>query len=288
MIVQTLRGLVVDNPMILEGTRAWRRFLRTSMNTGRTLNRVLLSVIGLMYLGMLCSIVRAGEDANLPLLMLQLGVLTLIVPGSLYSAISGEREKMTWDALILTRLTPEQIVVGKLLWRFALVGAVMLVFLPLLLLCEIMFGSDHHLDCYTPRGLLNAESMTVAWTFLLGAFTLWVSAKTKRSVTSLSMVVAGLLISLVLLPTLASMFGAEMVIRATDSPLAQFGGLMEHLNPATVLMSLTNGRIVQTDDLWYTANIAQSVPAIYGGGGLLFLIGAWRALRGLGAARKRL
>ena len=57
-----LRSLLVDNPMNLEATRVWRRFLRTSGDTSRNVNRVVLGIMGVAYLWLLAVVLRYHED----------------------------------------------------------------------------------------------------------------------------------------------------------------------------------------------------------------------------------
>lgn len=286
------RHLVQDNPMTLEGTRAWRRFLRTGGDTGRGVNIAILSLFGILYVWLLAAIVSLKEDMSQPLLCLELVVLTLFVPASLYGAISTEREKLTWDALILTRLTPGQILVGKLLWRLALVVGIMLLYAPPLLLghfaplMDQAHGNGSQRSEFSLADIASAQVLLFGWSFCLGGFSLAVSARTKRSVTSLSLVAVTLLTVLVLVPVLVGLFGGSDVLRFDWSPLSQLGAVLLHLNPMDALFRLFEASY-NGDDQWRAMHIDTILPGIYAGGGVLFLLAALKTLRGLEAARKR-
>ncbi len=201
----TLRRLFLLNPILEEATRARRKFFRVAGGPGKGLSYVAVAIIALIYLWIVAEVMLIRDDMSIPILYFQLIAVTLIMPVSLYGAISGERERTTWEALILTRLTPGQIVVGKVLWRLAGLLLLMLLFLVPLLV------GNNTISSYPSRSyagaLALAEAMTFAWGCVLCAFSLWVSANTRRSVTSAALIFVSLLAVLVLLPSLLSMLG---------------------------------------------------------------------------------
>ena len=138
----TWRELFAQNPMTLEATRTVRRFLRAGTggdNTGnsRYVNVALFGVLAFLYIWMLILAVTTHEDMGRYITFGEAALLTLIVPGSLYGAIAIEREKQTFDALIMTRLTPAQIVCGKLVWRVGMVLGLMALFLPPIVVSQL-------------------------------------------------------------------------------------------------------------------------------------------------------
>ncbi len=222
-LANTLRELLWENPMTLEATRTLRRTLRTGSNTEnpyatRSLNFFLGGTLCFLYLWTLFGIVRASEDISIYLVIAELFLLTLIVPCSLYGAIAVEREKQTYESLILTRLTPAQIVCGKLWWRVGLIGCVMAVFVPLIVV-SYLSGRD-----YTPNltasQLVWGQVQIFAWSVFLGAFSLWVSAKSKKGITALLGIVATVIAFLVMVPLLLSLFGGLSAPVDQSDPLA--------------------------------------------------------------------
>lgn len=292
----TPRDLFIDNPMNLEAVRVARRFLRTGGDTGRALNYTVLGIIGALYIWLHFVIVRFQEDMSVMLINFELGLLTIAVPMSIYAAVSGEREKLTWDSLVMTRLTPAQIVIGKLLWRFALIAGIMALYVPPLLLSH--FGVSHqrgvasYLPEYTTSGLLKTQAIIASWSALLAVFTLFLSARSRRSVTTLSITSVVMLAFLVLTPVLVLMFDANHTIdlRYSDSALKAFGSALVHANPfyAAYCYSQTyltgqNYRSHAEDSLDW---IVSYLPWIFAGLAAFFAKATHRTLRGLEAPRK--
>lgn len=207
----TLKELLWENPMTLEATRTLRRSLRSGSNNEnpyatRNLNRFLVGTLGFLYLWTMFGIVRSGENISIYLLTAELVLLTLVVPCSLYGAIAVEREKLTYESLIMTRLSPAQIVCGKLWWRVGLILGVMGLFVPLLVASHLC-GRRLDSQDFTASQLVWSQVQIFAWGVCLAAFSLWVSAKSKKGITALLGIVAALLTFLVMVPLLFTLFG---------------------------------------------------------------------------------
>jgi hypothetical protein len=109
-----------------------------------------------------------------------------------------------------------------------------------------------------------------AWCVFLAAFTLWVSARTKRSVVSLSVVTVTLLVVLALVPGLMSVFGIhpDISIQAAEtetlSPMVYLGSLLVHLNPGYMLaVTESLGASNRDPDFWQRAGIFTVLPYVY-------------------------
>lgn len=220
----TFRELFTENPMTLEATRTVRRMLRVG-GTGenpyasRILYRFLFYTIAVLYFWLIASLLRTEEDMSPYLLISELGLLTLLVPGSLYGAIAVEREKQTYESLILTRLSPAQIVAGKLIWRVGLIAGLMALFAPPLLITHVMGAHHYSSQSLTWGELAWSQVVIFAWSVCVGAFALWVSAKSKKGITALLGVVASLIAFLALFPMLFFMFGGDRVYLNRDYPI---------------------------------------------------------------------
>lgn len=70
-------------------------------------------------------------------LSVQFALVTLIAPVIAANAITQEKEQQTWEMLIFTRLTPAEIIFGKLLARMALLLLLILLGLPVAAFCAI-------------------------------------------------------------------------------------------------------------------------------------------------------
>ncbi len=286
-----LRHLVLDNPMTLEATRVWRRFIRSGGDTGSRVNATAIALLGILYLWIMVAIVRFREDLSPQILIMEAALITLMVPGSMYAAVSGERERLTWDGLVMTSLSPGQIVAGKLLWRIVLILATGALFVPPLLLCHYATGllseGNRIGHEFSLGALFLAQGTIIAWGFLLAGFSLWVSTRTKRTVTTLAIVTVTLLSFLALIPMLLVLFDGHSQWHLTETPLKQLGAILQHLNPFDVLWMLGVHSSYRPDDLWVQLNLVRLVPWIYLGGAFACILGAWKTLRGLEEPRVR-
>jgi hypothetical protein len=268
--------------MNFEATRTLRRLIRFNGEANRGMSATIVLLILLLYAWILATILSSRDDMSIPLLLSELVVLSLVVPASMYAAISGERERLTWDALILTRLSAGRILAGKLLWRLVLIAGTLALFaVPIFL--------GHAMAVYRPEfattALVEAQAVVAAWSIFLAAFSLWVSAKTRRSVTSLSLVAAALLAFTVLVPIVVALFGGEVAIPAFAdvSPMERLGSLLVHLHPMCGVMpsGAWMGPSGENDALLKAGWIAV-LPAIYLLGAAVCLAGTLKALRRLG------
>ena len=123
----TLDSLLWDNPMLAKELRRSRRegwtdarsLLAKRLQTSFIQGAILSAVgIGLMESQIIPRL--SGDEPRAAWLLLFgaivviQAVLTAVGAGSVGARIHGERMKQTWSAVLLTRLSPAQIVVGKL------------------------------------------------------------------------------------------------------------------------------------------------------------------------------
>lgn len=307
-----LSELLWDNPMTLEATRTLRRTLRAGSNNEnpyatRKLNIFLGGTLVFLYMWTILGIVHADENVSMLLLMAELFLLTLIVPCSLYGAVAVEREKLTYESLILTRLTPAQIVCGKLWWRIGLIAGVMALFIPLLVASQLTTRSVELR--LTSEQLCWTQVQIFTWSVFVGAFSLWVSAKSKKGITALLGIVASLLTFLVMVPLLLSLFNlTSSIIRPADpfgydgrysygnmeqSFYQRFlmivfaGGLLYALNPFWMVATLAKGFDVSTsltmtvDAYWQMLGVNYWGVAVFALLSVFFVRAAIKTLRGL-------
>lgn len=299
----TLKELLWENPMTLEATRTLRRSLRSGSNNEnpyatRNLNRFLVGTLGFLYLWTMFGIVRSGENISIYLLTAELVLLTLVVPCSLYGAIAVEREKLTYESLIMTRLSPAQIVCGKLWWRVGLILGVMGLFVPLLVASHLC-GRRLDTQDFTASQLVWAQVQIFAWGVCLAAFSLWVSAKSKKGITALLGIVAALLTFLVMVPLLFALFGGftsnmpqvgafdftnnqEINSYGRLAVLILASNLVYTLNPFVMMASLpgdfSNG---STYSIWHMLGVNYWGVVIFIGMAAGFIRSSIKILRGL-------
>ncbi|MFZ5596762.1 MAG: ABC transporter permease [Bacillota bacterium] len=123
------------NPVLLKEVR--QRF--------RTVRTPLILSLYLLVIGGLCLAFIFLQWRDMPgyyqpgmskglfimLSMIQLGLLAFVTPGLTSGAISAEREKQTLSVLLVTRLKPHSIVLGKLMSSCSFMVLILLATLPL-------------------------------------------------------------------------------------------------------------------------------------------------------------
>ena len=241
MMRDTLRTLFIENPMLEEGARALRRFSRTG-DAPRVINFVATLLIGLFYLWLVAMIVRFHEDMTTFLLVVEVVIVTGVIVASIYGAVAGERERATWEALIITRITPAQIIVGKVIWRMALALIVVtLMAIPLAVSSSYPHSSNGSAVVWTLGKLLLAHSIVLAWAALLCAYGLWISARSRRSVTAAALLAGSLLAALLFVPMLLEMFDIHTMDVRLTSDLDYIGWAWTHLNPFIAITTIERG-----------------------------------------------
>lgn len=104
----------------------------------------------------------------------QMGMLVLAAPGLTAGAISGERERQTLDLLMITRMSPFQVVIGKLLAAVGFALLLMVASLPIYGLL-FLFGG------FSLYRLALTTLIYLVTVLLLGAVGLYFSAVFKRT-----------------------------------------------------------------------------------------------------------
>src|SRR3954470_5420877 len=110
---------------------------------------------------------------------------SLMAPSFTAGAITGEKERMSYEMLLATPLRPGAIVLGKLFAALSHLGILMICSLPIVMLCLPLGG----VSLYEVFGAYLGMIATVA---LFGMISLWASSYFRR--TSASLVVSYLMI----------------------------------------------------------------------------------------------
>ncbi|WP_317855526.1 ABC transporter permease [Chakrabartyella piscis] len=112
---------------------------------------------------------------------IQMALVVISVPAFAAGSISGEREKQTLDLLLVTKLSPLSIVVGKMLASMAFVLLLVVSTLPVFALV-FYFGSIHI------GSLLLMMAFAVTTAFMLAGISVFFSCVYKRTVISIMLV----------------------------------------------------------------------------------------------------
>jgi len=209
------------------------REVRVRMRTWRTAGIIVLYV-GLLGL-VAVLIFAAAMEGNRPtgfapgvgaiiyaaLAMFQLVLLILAVPGLSAGAIAGERERQTLDLLLVTRLTPAQVVVGKLLAATGFALLLMFASLP-------VFGLIFLFGGFSLYRLGLSALVYVVTVLLLGSVSLYFSALYRRTQTAV-VAAYGVVTTWILLSPL---FGALTYHVFFDEHPPIWGLVFAYTNPA--------------------------------------------------------
>ncbi|OTA40184.1 MAG: hypothetical protein A6D92_21950, partial [Symbiobacterium thermophilum] len=145
----------------------------------------------------------------------------LAVPGLSAGAIAGERERQTLDLLLVTRLTPAQVVVGKLLAATGFALLLMFASLP-------VFGLIFLFGGFSLYRLGLSALVYVVTVLLLGSVSLYFSALYRRTQTAV-VAAYGVVTTWILLSPL---FGALTYHVFFDEHPPIWGLVFAYTNPA--------------------------------------------------------
>ncbi|MDR3585448.1 MAG: ABC transporter permease subunit [Desulfosporosinus sp.] len=112
------------------------------------------------------------------LAVVQLILIAFLAPGMTASIISGERERQTWALLLVTRLSPLSIVVGKLLSAISYIVLLILASTPI-------YSTIFLFGAVDMRNLLLIVLVSLVTTVTLASIGLFCSALFKRTITAI-------------------------------------------------------------------------------------------------------
>lgn len=236
------RDLVTENPVMIDIRRFQRRFLGASTRKVANAGLIVMTQGGYLLLVLLTVAFGSGLSA-LAILSLQTFLFCFIVPGVLHGAIAGEREKRTWDMLIVAPISRSQIVVGK----FA-TGLVVIAVTAVLFLLPLFLSRDDHENIPV---VLQANVVSICYAVALAAFTLLVSAKFRRAFPAQLTVYTAQFAALLMWPTVV-----DIVLSGNPSQmrpllfLNPFIAQQEILNPLSFSFSYQGGPPADLFQAW--------------------------------------
>jgi hypothetical protein len=285
MKVAVIRDLFWGNAMLEEGRRTWRRWVSGGSVLRRTIRYGTLAVAICLFLFWMLTLANDEGDHALEIEFLALSAITIAIPLWTYGAFAGERERATWEMLVLTRLTSGQILVGKLAWRLLIIATILAAaWLPAALTSE--YPQSNPLSSSTGRAnlvysligwetlgfitgdmdlthIICAHVMILSWGLVLCAFSLLVSAHAARSVTAAGAIFGSMLVGMVLMPVVLAMFAPH---NSAEDAVFDVLRLSNSVNPFIVLGKLQNDdsyRNPQT--IWVDTQAGWYATAAYGG-----------------------
>ena len=164
-----------------------------------------------------------GAQAFAAMAFFQLGLVCLFSPALAAGAISGERERQTFDVLLVSRVSAFGIVWGKLLASMAYILLLILTALPLFSAVFLFGGIDF-------QQFVLSQLITITTAVCLGSVAVFCSAGLQRSLTATVCSYAasfGLTIGTALIAFIASANQAQVaVVQWYFNPFFSLGSVM--------------------------------------------------------------
>jgi|CXWL01.1.fsa_nt_gi ABC-type transport system involved in multi-copper enzyme maturation permease subunit len=191
-----------NDPVWLEPKLRTKRFLCF----GKPRLTAILSLAFIAY-SLFVTVVFINRDAMPPsaIAMFEVFLICIVSISATHGSIAGEREKRTWETLLVAPVTNAQIVLGKILSGLGACG----VLLALLLLPVVItqFGNSD------PRPITETmfhQFLVLTFAIAVVSLGVFVSSKSKRAFSAQLLLYLILFITLVVLPGIVSMLGGWM------------------------------------------------------------------------------
>ncbi|RRR69360.1 MAG: ABC transporter permease [Candidatus Viridilinea halotolerans] len=222
------------NPIIVRELHTRMRGVRPYLILTLFLLFLALTGLGIFQLmqqqarfGMTVLSAQVGQALFRGLTFVELLLVVCLAPALTSGAISGERERLTYDMLLATPLRPAQILWGKLVATLSYLFVLIFAAIPVFSVVLVFGGVE-------PKAMLKALSLLVATTVCFGAIGLCCSALLHS--TARAMMLALLLVLLlVLVPLLASSVWGQF----SDPPGQPVPPQLLYLNPFSALLAVT-------------------------------------------------
>jgi ABC-type transport system involved in multi-copper enzyme maturation permease subunit len=195
----------VKNPVLRKELTSRMSIRRMSKVNRIALTLFMAVVLPIVYLIIarvlfINSSVRDGRDIfGVIAVGFQTAFAVLLAPTVTSGVITLEREKQTWNALLLSRLTSWEIVWGKLLGSVLPALSMQLIFIPILVMAAIKGGINI-------GNIIGAEVFVVFCTFFYGTIGMFFSWLCRRTQLAAATSMATILISVVASPVLLAMW----------------------------------------------------------------------------------
>lgn len=213
-----------------------------------------------------------GKPVFLGLVAFQLGLVCFLAPSFTAGAISGERERQTYELLMTTPFPLILILIAKLFAALAYIFLLIFAALPLLAISLFLGG-------VAPEEVLIAFLLLCTSAVLFGTIGLCFSAWVRSTIGAATLAYGAMLIPVVALPivaaTVVSSFGVILSGNSSPSPtvtgfLYYVGGITLSANPF-IAGALTELIISQDKSLFFFT-IASPFGA---GSGTVLAVGPW-------------
>jgi ABC-2 type transport system permease protein len=266
--VRRLRGLFARNPVVIKELRGRMRGPRAFVVL--TVYLLLLSAfVTLLYVVYVASTstVSIGTNAQLigkfvfgAVVGIELLLVCFIAPAFTAGAISGERERQTYDLLRTTLLPARSLVIGKLASALSYILLLLVAAFPLQSLAFLLGG-------VAPEEVLIASGLLIATAFLFGASGIFFSSLMRRTLGSTVLTYAfalmatlGLPLILVALVPLGSLFFNNAPPGAAlEAVLLYTFGVLIAINPIATAVTTEILLVEQQSAFYFTVPISNGI-----------------------------
>lgn len=240
---------MTGNPVLIKEMRQRFRTFRTPL-----IISLYLLVIGGLCLGYIYmkwinmpGYYQPGMSRELfiTLSLAQLGLIAFVIPGLTAGSISSEREKQTLSVLLVTRLSPMGIVLGKMVSSCSFMVLILLATLPLYNII-ILYGG------FSPLQLAGVFAFYLVTLITFGSVGMACSSFFRKTGTS-TVVSYGVVFVIMVGTILLGVFIQEVtrVSGAARLPVPLAAQILQDLNPPMVLLRLLGEKGMEpVRDLW--------------------------------------
>lgn len=234
--------------------------------------------------GNIVGVGTTGAQVFRALAAVVMATVALVVPGLVGPTISGERERQTLDLLLVTRLGPGRIVVGKLVAALAFVLLLVVACLPLFSVAFLLGG-------VSLSEVLEAVALTVVGAVCIGALCILVSVLMRR-VSSATVVSYLVMLALTVGPMAAGFVLDKALSEPTGNGPAPFAiaqvnqttGVVDSVSPAIGAAALLDSSDCGVVAPFFGSGIGVPIAVGCGPGGQYLLnmgpFGEWQLWEG--------
>ncbi len=262
---RSLREWLTRNPVVLKELRGRMRGARAFWVLGiyLLLMSAFVTLLYVLYVASTSSVYGGGNSQLVGkfvfgvIVGIELFLVCFIAPAFTSGAISGERERQTYDLLRTTLLAPRALVLGKLTSALSYVFLLLLAALPLQSLAFLLGG-------VAPEEVFIASAVLIATTFLFGTAGLFFSSIMRRTLGATVLTYAFALLATIGLPLLlvAVIPLTSLIYIGGDSPslimqiILLYGfGLLIATNPIATVVTTEILLVDQQTALYFTQSL---------------------------------
>ena len=163
------------NPVLKREIKSLFRSKKFFIGTGIYL-LLLISSVNMIVANMQSSYMEPQDFQEVYYFMLGFQVLAifLIVPATCGGSVSGERERQTLDLLLVTKMTPAQIIRGKIYSSLLTVTLIMLASLP-------VYGLLYYYGGISVLNFLSGTFYSLVTAVVMASLSVYASARFKRT-----------------------------------------------------------------------------------------------------------